>query len=235
MLYYGILESVLGGILWWIVLALVVLFGGFRWTLSAKEVKVASLMGYTVLLLAAVHLLGIYDVATLVWKTPLLAIKWTWIYLAFGFFIYMPIRGYLKLKTSKSELEQAIRAERISFYRRQENDIRSEIDRENEGGRSGRGMARVDENEVQRRLNDDDVKVRWEAHREAYKARLLSVDKHKDKIFYWSFAWLPDLLYKVVFQFFARLNDLWEFGFKAIRRTVQRIINRELGSVGNDI
>ncbi len=237
MLYFGIIEGLVSVTIWWFIAVVVLLFGSYRCSVYADDEKVGALTFSAILLIVAIHLLGIFDVVSFVMKTPVSAAIWVAGYLAFGFFIYMPIRGIAKLKSSKAEVEEAIRRRRREFFDNIRRDLEREAERR-EALSDDRFPVRLSAKtlrEIETQLNSAENLAKWEAERERYKKEILSVEREKTRIFYWSFAWFPDAMYKGVFQFVHRIRDIWNFLFGAIRGTLQRVINREMADVGNDI
>ena len=205
--------AAISGWLGWIVTGLVLICEFCWFTGRVAKERAVSATFLLLLVLVSLHLLGLVDVWNLFRYHALYVLYGTVAWFLFGLVIYSPIRGWLTARAHREEFAEELRDAKERWLSDKRRDSRSDEDFD---------PAKFEE-EWQTKIKPQ----KW--------AQIISVEKDKHRVFFWAFFWPADILWKCVFQWIARLNDVFNFIWKRLSGVAQGIKNSALKGADKDI
>lgn len=207
---FGLLAGI--GIFWWPIFVIAMLIESLFLTRSSSEEKFGVAAFFTLLVLLTLHIFGVFDVITFVrgnWETIIYVALG---YFAFGLLVYAPLRGWLTVRKHRDEYVEKLRREKEHW------------------------MSRSYVEDGQKALSHEEKEELWKTKIKAEKwAEIKSVNNDQSKVFDWTVFWALDFTGKFIFQWLARLEDLFNLCWRAIRGVAQSIKDSALKGADTDV
>ncbi len=216
------------GWIFWIPVGLLLFFESLFMTKRVAEFRSAKATFLLLLLLGTLHLFGVVDVITLFRQHYLRVLAYVAGSLGFGLLVYSPIVGWLSARKNISRYTAQLK----SFKQNWLDGKRREFEQANGGSTSHsdpRGYSRADSLTPKPKFDPASVEQEWQTNvkPEAW-ADIKSVENDKERVWFWTVFWPLHFVWKCVFQWFTKLEELFELGWSALRGIAQRIKDHAL-------